>query len=153
MKKLVYSLFALAVVAGVASCSSNGQKSDNAADSAADSTVQMVFVGTTPAADADGFANTLTMTYTGADKGTYTLDQTVIGGDSTAVEAVSFSDQGDFAVETKDGQKYLKLTSTADTINAQSTYFMVPNDSTIVMVNSDYELPVRPEDYTLKLSK
>lgn len=179
MKKLMMlatvaiSVLALGACSGNGSCKGNGC-SKSCGDSAACNTEcarlcksdgDKLFTGVLPAADADGVRYMLTLDFDDdkpCSKGDYDLVETYLVADSTAVtgytDGKTFKSEGDFTVTKKDGTCYLTLIQdkkdSAEGSNAGPLYFKVTSDSTIVMVNSDFEISENPGlNYTLKLSR
>ena len=156
MKKTFYIASAAVAVLAMASCSSDKKTNNQVEAQPVVENVTEVYSGILPAADADGFQYTLVLDYDADDnfaEGDFDLTQTVVAVDSTSTTGFAATDQkfvtkGDFDVFTKDGKKYLKLTSDAN--ENDITYFQVTSDSTVILVNIDLEQPAVPGlNYTL----
>ncbi|MDE7402978.1 MAG: copper resistance protein NlpE [Muribaculaceae bacterium] len=161
MKKtfMVAALAALAVT-GLASCNCNKNSCKN--EKKGDRIE--IYTGVLPAADADGVRYTLKLDFDDDQNytdGDYDLNETFLVSDSTAVmgtrDTKSFLSEGDFIVENKDGKKYLKLVRDNKDSQVGSAegpiYLLAENDSTLVMVNADLQLPENVAQYTLKRTK
>lgn len=163
MKKTIFAMGAALALFSMASCAGNNSgKCCNEGGVCKDK--DMVYTGVIPAADTDGIRYSLTLDYDDDDnymKGDYDLLETYIQSDSTSFtgykDLKSFKSEGDFTVEKKDGKTYLKLVQDVKDSQAGSNggpiYFEVASDSTLTMVNAEYQLPTRPQDYTLNLVK
>lgn len=160
MKKFIYTLAAMATIFGAASCSSNTEKKAEA-ETAVETTTEPkteVYSGVLPAADADGMRYTVTMDYTDADKGTFTMQQTALTADDASAtgytDGTSFDYKGDFTVGTKDDTKYIKLTGTmGDETQTEDFYFIIESDSTITFTGAEPVKIDTPLNYTLSLVK
>lgn len=162
MKKSI--IFAAATVAMMSLAACNGKNcSDGKCDNKAFDDDQM-YTGVVPAADGPGVRYTLKLDYED-DKnnmaGDYDLVETYLEADSVAVNGVkdnvSYKSEGDFTVVDQNGKKYLKLVKDAKDSNPQAVadlYFEVSSDSTLTMVNAQFEPAANPDlNYTLKLVK
>jgi hypothetical protein len=168
MKK-IFSILAVALgVTSIAACSGNSKTADNTGDDLKELKDE-VYTGVIPAADCDGIRYSLTLAYDTAanDKeGDYSLLETYLQSDTTSTtgykDLKSFKSKGDFAVIKGEGvnlgKTYLKLTQDSKDSEAGSAagpiYFVVDSDSTITMVNSDFEVSQTPGmNYTLTQAK
>lgn len=150
------ALLALSSCCGNKSC-------DN--KTACNSDKDLVYTGILPAADAEGVRYTLTLDYDdNGQKGDYDLNQAYLAADSLATDGYkvlnSFKSEGDFMVETRnvDGKqvKYLRLVPDAKESAGDTTtlYMLMPNDSTLTLVNADLRPSETPGmNYDLKLKK
>ena len=156
MKKYLLMLAAGVAALGMGACS-NGScdaKGDAcAANKTCDKCDEKVYTGILPGADCDGVRYTLMLDYSdNGEKGDYGLVQNYFSADSVAFSGIkdvnNTKAEGDFTVEKKDGNTYVKLAG-------QDSYiFLVgADDATLTMVNDAYEAPAKAEDYTLTLIK
>lgn len=156
MKKFMMFAAACAAVLSFSACSGK-----QAAAPATEATVAVdkvvAYTGTLPAADAEGVRYDLKLDYDAEDnyaKGDYDLVETYLTGTENNTP---FRSEGDFKVINKDGKTYIKLEPDADDSDKGATttvtYFMVGDDESLVMVNSDFEAPEVPADYTLTVVK
>lgn len=157
MKKTIFLSATAVALLSLAACSGNKTASEQT--STDETSKNVTYTGILPAADTDGVRYALNLDYTNDNEGSYKLDQTYLVADSTAAggykDKDSFKTEGNFAIESKDAKKYIKLTETAkaDT-TANVMYFLVDSDSTMTMVNADLQVSVNPDmNYTLKLEK
>lgn len=158
MKKALYMAAAVALL-GMSACT--GASCDSKACKA-DKDMDKVYTGVLPAADCDGIRYTLKLDYDDDNNytdGDYDLVQTYIAADSTS--ALGYKDirtvktDGDFTVvKTQDGKTGLKLVQDARKgQQGETMYFVVDNDSTITMTNSNFETAASGLDYSLKLAR
>lgn len=130
------------------------QKQSPASTSMADrGSVDRVYSGVLPAADADGVRYTVLLDYDDdGNGGDYDMVETYFMTDSTGVNDIaSFASEGDFTVGTSDsGQKYLKF----DNDGAGQIFFVVDTDSTITLTDASLTPVATPGmNYTLKAAK
>lgn len=159
---MVMAASAAALVMLGACSSDNCKNSDCSSCTKGDEKV--VYTGVLPAADVDQVRYTLTLDYDDDNtaKGDYDLIETYQQTDTVAPGSVkdvkNVRSEGDFTVLTKDSSKYIKLVPDAKDSDASADttpmYFLVENDSTIVLVNSDLQKSVNTElNYTLTRTK
>lgn len=162
MKKIFYVLGAAICGLSLAACSNSKCDGNGVCQTKGCELNDMVYTGVLPAADTDGIRYTLNLDYDkGNMKGDYDLIETYIQSDTTSAtgysDKVSFRSEGDFIVENKDGNKYLRLVKDARDSSASAVSnlnFLVESDSTIVLVNADLQKSETPGlNYTLKLVK
>ena len=162
MKKTFYGIAAAFAVLALASCGNNSKGSceNGVCDSKCEDDCVKVFTGVLPAADCDGIRYTLSLDFdkeNNCTKGDYDLMMTYLSVDSVGNDK-DFPSKGDFTVNEKDGKKYYKLVQdmkdSQPGAEAETMYFVLDNDSTITMVNSDLERPAAPGlNYSLTLKK
>lgn len=161
MKKL---LFVLAAAALIVSCQSKGNKSEMIVESEEDS-IYMVndstlgdmqtytYQGMLPAADAEGIDYLLVIESAAMDStGTYTLTTTYIGADNGKNK--TFTDRGRKVVKrgipnNPNAIVYELMSNDGD----ETVYFLAEGDSTLTMVNKDYQKANSKLNYTLKRKK
>lgn len=163
MKKFVYLAAAAMSVVAMSACSGNKSCDGNKACDGKMKKGDMVYTGVLPAADTDGVRYTLKLDYDDDNnkKGDYDLVETYLATDTTATNGYrddkSFTSEGDFTVIAKEGKDYLQLVQDVkDSMQGSATTlnFLVENDSTLVLVNSDFQKSETPGlNYTLKLVK
>ena len=146
---------------GMAACNGGHKCDDKACANGMDE--DKVYTGILPAADSDaGIRYTLKLDYDddhGFKKGDYDLVETILATDSigTVKDGESFKSEGDFTVVEQNGKKYLRLVKDLKDSHAKATdnlYFEVSSDSTLTMVNAQFEPAVSDSlNYTLKLVK
>lgn len=154
MKKLLFSACAALVLAGMAACSGKQAAADNTADETA--AEKTAYTGILPAADCDGVWYTLQL-----NDGKYDMIETYFALDTTATvgiaEILSVKSEGDYTVVEGEGDNagktYLKLAQATDDSAAQTLYFLQATDSTLTMVNAEFEAPATPDYYTLNQVK
>ena len=151
MKKLFLVASAALAIAAVTACSGNKKvATDDAADSAV-TTEKTAYTGVLPGADCDGIWYTLQL-----NDGKYDMIETYFALDTTAtvgIDAIlSVKSEGTYSTVEKDGASYLQLTPDINDSAAQAFYFAY-GDSTLTMVNADYEAPSTPDYYTLNQVK
>lgn len=140
MKKLYY-LFAAGLMT-LASCTSNAQKNAEATDATAEETAEAVvneevYTGVLPAADTEGVEYTVNLVYNADSEtdGNFTMTQVYM----SETDPATFESKGDFTVKTGTpqgaDQKYFVLA--AEDAPADTTYFIVTNDTTITLVGGD----------------
>lgn len=162
MKKILYLAVVALSVLGMSACSGkscDGKKSCDGNECAKKG--DMVYTGVLPAADAAGVRYTLKLDYDNKQKGDYDLVETYLVGDTTSTTGYrddkSFTSEGDFTVIAKDGKDYLQLIQDVkDSMQGSATTlnFLVESDSTLVLVNSDFQPSETPGlNYTLKCVK
>ena len=157
MKKTFFVSAAAVALLSLAACSGNKSASDQTV--AEETSKNVTYDGILPAADCDGIRYTLNLDYAGDNDGSYKLDQIYLIVDKTVPsgykDKASFKSEGNFAVESKDAKKYIKLTEAAKPdATPEVMYFLVDSDSTLTMVNADLEVSTSPGlNYTLKLEK
>lgn len=161
MKKTLFMATAAVAMLGLAACSGNKDCSGKACTPDLE---DMTYTGVLPAADCDGIRYTVKLDYDHDKKnmeGDYNLVETYLEADTTSTNGVrdniSFRSEGDFTVMEQNGKKYLKLVKDNKDSNPQATdmlYFLIENDSTLTMVNSDLQVaPTDSLNYSLRLVK
>lgn len=156
MKKFMMFAAACAAVLSFSACSGK-QATVPAAEATVAVDKVVAYTGTLPAADCEGIRYDLKLEYDADDnyaEGDYDLVETYITGTENNT---SFRSEGDFKVLSKDGKTYIKLEPDAEDSDQGATttvtYFMLGDDESLVMVNSDFEAPIMPADYTLNVVK
>lgn len=139
MKKT--AIFSLALLA-LTACSGNKQQAQNADAAASDSTV---YEGRIPAADCFGIDYRLALA-TDSTKG-FALDETYMKDSLTADTAYHY--QGMAADTTVNGSRFYVLKGGED----DTFRFKVVDDSTLRLVNNDFEEAASGLNYDLKLKK
>ncbi len=148
MKKVTLMLVACA--AFIASCN-NGKKTEPAANTKVEATDSTVYEGLTPAADTYGIRYRLALTSDSAMS--FNLTQSYMKSETKVEKTYNYSGKVISLTKTVNGaeKSYYRLpTEPNDTIN-----FLVLNDSTLRMVNDQFEEPVTAQgmNYDLKLVK
>lgn len=148
MKKV--TLLLVACAAFIASCN-NGKKAEPAANTEVVATDSTVYEGLTPAADTYGIRYRLALTSDSTMS--FNLAQSYMKSETEVEKSFNYSGQVISLTKIVNGaeNKYYRLpTEPNDTIN-----FLVLNDSTLRMVNDQFEEPVSAQgmNYDLKLVK
>lgn len=139
----------------MASCSSSKTDASSTESDSAAVTVEKVYSGVLPAADAAGIRYTVTLTADSASTvaGSYNLVEAMLKSDGVS-DSTEVKTTGAYMVQTKDGKSYLKLTPEVADSTAQPLYFYIASDSTIIMVNADLQESANPDlNYTLNIQK
>ncbi len=146
MKKMIFGALVCAGMLAFGACSYS--KCNKTALHADD---DQIYTGLVPGADVYGIRYTLSLDYDDDMKdGDFKMVQTYVKGDSIGYRDVkSFKSKGDFIVETRGAEKYLKLMEKGKA--ATPIYFQVTNDSTLTMVTDSLQPAPSGLDYTLKL--
>lgn len=128
-------------------CSGNCKHSDGHGCKAEDEKV--VYTGVLPGADVDQVRYTLTLDYDDhkTTEGDYDLVETYQQADSVAAggmkDVKNVRSEGDFRVINKENNKYIRLVpdmkDSDAAANSSDVYFLVENDSTLTLVNSNLE--------------
>lgn len=129
-------------------CSGNNCKNSEC-DNCKSDCEKIVYTGVLPGADVDQIRYTLTLDYDdhNTSKGDYDLIETYQQADSVAPGGMkdvrNVRSEGDFSIMDKENNKYIKLMPDIKDSDASADgsvlYFLVENDSTLVMVNSNLE--------------
>jgi hypothetical protein len=148
MKKTVFML--IACMAMMASCNNGKTTTAEAGDAA--TTDSVVYEGMTPAADCYGINYRLVMSQDSTMG--FTMAQSYMKSETEADTTFNYQGVAVAATKTVDGKEnnYLKFPIAEN----DTTYFLVLNDSTLRMVNSDLEEAVMQNGdmlYDLKLVK
>lgn len=154
MKKFLLMVAAGVAALGMGACCNNGS-CDAKGDSCNSKKEcdEKVYTGIVPAADCDGIRYTLMLDYSdNGEKGDYALVQNYFSADSVSFSGIkdvnNFKACGDFTVEKKDGNTYVKLGGQDNLI-----FLVGADDASLTQVNEAYEAPAKAEDYTLTLVK
>ncbi len=140
MKK-IYLAYGVALVS-LAACSGNKAKNEacNGTCEKSDSTEEVVYEGTLPAADVEGVRYTLSLDYSDdtPDKGDYDLTEVYISQTNPA----TFKSEGDFTVLTgtpqDSTQRYLRLVPKVEAgARPDTLYMVVTSDSTLTLTGPD----------------
>ncbi|MDE6238885.1 MAG: copper resistance protein NlpE N-terminal domain-containing protein [Muribaculaceae bacterium] len=151
MKKLFLTATAAVALVSMVACS--GKKTEVAEDTtpATTTTEKAAYTGIIPAADCDGIWYTLQL-----NDGKYDMIETYFALDTTANlgidELLSVKSDGTYETVVNNGTNYLKLTPSVNDSSA-SDYYFLNGDSTLVLVNAEFELPSTPDYYTLNIVK
>ena len=149
MKKVTLMLVACA--AFIASCNNGKKKTEPAANTKVEATDSTVYEGLTPAADTYGIRYRLALTSDSAMS--FNLTQSYMKSETKVEKTYNYSGKVISLTKTVNGaeKSYYRLpTEPNDTIN-----FLVLNDSTLRMVNDQFEEPVTAQgmNYDLKRVK
>lgn len=164
MKKMMAMAASAVALVMFGACSGNNNTKNSDGQAANPGDEKVVYTGVLPGADVDQIRYTLTLDYDddNTSKGDYDLVETYQQADSIAAggmkDVKNVRSEGDFTVMNKDNNKYLQLTPDVKDSDASADgsvmYFLVENDSTIVMVNSDLQKSETPGmNYTLTRTK
>lgn len=150
MKKTTFILFACAAI--MASCN-EGKKATPVAtdDTVAAAVDSVVYEGMTPAADCHGINYRLAMSQDSTTG--FNLNQSYMKSETEVDTSFNYNGTAIAVTKTIDGKEnnYFKLPLAEN----DTLCFMVLNDSTLRMVNAEFEEPVKAEgmSYDLKLVK
>ena len=163
MKKV--ALLGMAIFAlGITACNNSKSQNNVSVVPGGPGDRDVLYSGILPAADAQGTLCTIKLEYDDDHNytdGDFTMVENSIVGDTIAVagikEAATSYSEGDFRKASKQVNgglvEYLVLTPKAKEIlgaaSASPSYFIVNADQSLTLVNSDLELPIHPELYTL----
>lgn len=150
MKKGILGVLACAGLLLLGACT-NGKCGKDGSCKGGDE--DQVYTGMLPAADADGIRCTLVLDYDDDMKdGDFDMLQTYVKIDSMGVTDInSFKSKGDFIVETRGADKYLKLVEKGAA--SSPIYFQQTDDTTLTMVNDSLQPSASGLNYSLKLVK
>lgn len=168
MKKTVLFSLAAAAAFGFAACNNLSSTTTASEGKAKGGDMEELYSGILPAADAQGTLCTIKLEFD--DDNNYTDGEFVMVENSLVTDTVAAAGLSEAATSYSEGKfrkesksvnganvEYLVLTPDAkDNLGAASntpTYLVVNADQTLVLVNSDIEMPADPALYTLKLKK
>lgn len=149
MKKTIPAFGLMLMLLASASCCNNHRCANG---TAAKGDVEETYTGILPGADTSGIHYTLTLDYdddSRATTGDYDLLMSYTTNDGRSVTDRS---EGDFSVVTRENETFVNLSPEFKFRTASAMTFKITSDSTLLMVNDNYEAPDSVAHYTLHLS-
>ncbi len=149
MKKTISAFGLMLMLLVTASCCNNHRCANG---TPAKGNVEETYTGILPGADTSGIHYTLTLDYdddSRATTGDYDLLMSYTTNDGRSVTDRS---EGDFSVVTRENETFVNLSPEFKFRTASAMTFKITSDSTLLMVNDNYEAPDSVAHYTLHLS-